>query len=54
MEAMKDLKWLLVILVVLWFVWYLSGGRMHKIANDGPFLNPPAPIDQGGAYGPKI
>lgn len=54
MEAIKDLKWLLAILVVLWFVWYFMGGSMHKAATSGPFVNPPAPLDNGQTYGPKI
>lgn len=53
MDAMKDLKWLLLILVGLWFLWYFAGGRMHKEATSGPFLNPPAPLDDGTVYGPE-
>lgn len=54
MDALKDLKWLLIILVVLWFIWFATGGRMHKASTSGPFLNPPAPLDNGGAYGPQF
>jgi hypothetical protein len=51
MDAIKELKWLLVILVLLWVIWFLTGGpsRFEK----GPFIKPPNPIDTGEVYGPK-
>ena len=40
---------LIVVLVVLWFYTGHKGADLRGI-----FLHPPAPIDQGGAYGPTI
>jgi len=40
----------IVVLVVLWFY----SGSPSKADLRGIFLHPPQPIDQGGAYGPKI
>lgn len=54
MDAVKDLKWLLIILIGLWFIWFFAGGRMHPKAVEGPFLEPPAPLDGGNVYGPKV
>ena len=54
MDAMKDLKWLLLIIVALWFLWYFAGGRIHKASFEGPFIEAPAPLDSGDIYGPKI
>ncbi|MCX6755250.1 MAG: hypothetical protein NT068_01765 [Candidatus Nomurabacteria bacterium] len=47
---MDHLKELILFFIVLWFVWYLLIGP-NKDSNK-PFLNPPAPISTGGAYGP--
>jgi hypothetical protein len=44
MEAIKDLKWLLAILVIIWIVWFFMGGKLHQAATSGPFINPPAII----------
>ncbi|MES2007190.1 MAG: hypothetical protein V4436_03760 [Patescibacteria group bacterium] len=34
-------------------IWYFTGGA-SKADLRGIFLNPPAPIDNGDAYGPQI
>jgi hypothetical protein len=34
-------------------IWYFSGGA-EKADLRGIFLNPPAPLDSGDAYGPSI
>jgi hypothetical protein len=39
-----------VILVVLWF----NSGGDKRADIRGIFIHPPAPIDQGGSYGPHI
>lgn len=53
MEAIKDLKWLILILVVLWALWFFAGGPNKPESKAGPFLKPPAPIDNGQVYGPQ-
>lgn len=41
---------LIVILVVLWFTY----GGAKKSDLRGIFIHPPAPVGQGGAYGPTV
>ncbi len=41
---------LIVVLVVLWFTY----GGAKKADLRGIFIHPPAPVGQGGAYGPTI
>jgi len=48
---MNDLWWLVFIIVVLWFVWFFTGGPQSERAQGGPFLKPPAPLDTGETYG---
>ncbi|MFZ2205692.1 MAG: hypothetical protein WAV23_03820 [Minisyncoccia bacterium] len=51
--AWDHLKWLIFVLIGLWFVWFFTGGPQRYSSNQGPFLRPPAPIDTGEIYGPK-
>lgn len=53
MEALKDLKWLIGIMVIIWFVWFFTGGPQRFERNSKPFLRPAAPIDTGETYGPE-
>jgi len=50
MNPISDLKWLIFILVILWFAWFLTGGPKHTERLKGPFLKPPAPMDTGDIY----
>ena len=52
MEVLKELKWLLIILVVMWVIWFLTGGAT-KFESQKPFIKPAAPLDSGEVYGPK-
>lgn len=40
-EAVKDLLWVVLILLVLGFVWFATGGPLKKDSWSGPFLNAP-------------
>ncbi|KKQ35901.1 MAG: hypothetical protein US50_C0003G0021 [Candidatus Nomurabacteria bacterium GW2011_GWB1_37_5] len=53
-NPLNDLKWLLIILVGLWFVWFFTGGPEHFESLAGPFLRPPAPLNTGEIYGKDI
>ena len=48
---MKDLLWLVLAIVVLWIVWFFTGGPESERAQGGLFLKPPAPLDSGETYG---
>ncbi len=48
--AMKDLKWVIFILIIIWFIWYFSGGPQGYDATQ-PFIEPPAPLGGGQTYG---
>ncbi len=39
-DAMKDLKWILLMLLILFLVWLGMGGRARKAENTSPFLVP--------------
>src|SRR3989344_3329005 len=41
MEAMKDLRIFILIMVILFFVWLLIGGPLHPSSKSGWFLNDP-------------
>ena len=45
------LVWFVLILAGFWILWYYSGGPQRADVNQGPFLNPNAPIGDGQAYG---
>ena len=50
--AWEHLKGIIIILIVLWLVWFFTGGQ-HSPDTDKPFLKPPAPLDTGIKYGPQ-
>ncbi len=50
---MSDLKWLILILIGIWIIWFVYGGARSDAAKSGPFIKPPAPIDSGQIYGPQ-
>ena len=50
MDAIKELKWLILIMVILWIVWFLTGGPKRIEDLKGPFIKPAKPIDTGETY----
>ncbi len=50
--AMRDLKWAILLLIVVWFIWYFTNGPQRYEATK-PFINPPAPLGTGQVYGPQ-
>jgi len=50
--AWDHLKGLIIILIILWLVWFFTGGPSRG-DTDKPFLKPPAPLDTGQKYGPQ-
>lgn len=50
MDAVKDLKWFVFIVIVLWVLWYITGGPSHFESVNKPFIKPAAPIDTGEVY----
>jgi hypothetical protein len=50
--AWKHLLELIGVLIILWFVWFFTGGP-ERSQNAKPFINPPAPINNGQTYGPR-
>ncbi len=49
---MRDFLVLIVVLIFLFLIWFLGGGPERYESRQGPFLNPPAPLDNGAIYGP--
>ena len=47
---MDLLRWIIFILVILWIVWFLTGGQYSGQTGE-PFLRPPAPLSTGETYG---
>ena len=50
MDAMKDLKWLGMILLVIGIIWFVSGGPSRLISHQGPYLEPPTPNSPAFGY----
>jgi hypothetical protein len=50
--AWDHLKGLIFILIILWVVWFFTGGAGSK-DTDKPFLKPLSPVGTGEKYGPK-
>jgi len=47
---MDLLRWIIFVLVILWVVWFLTGGP-NSGKTGAPFLRPPAPLGTGEIYG---
>ena len=45
------LWWLVGLIIVLWVLWYVTGGAL-RTDKDKPFMNAPSPIGNGEVYGP--
>jgi hypothetical protein len=48
-----DLKYLLLILLGMWILWFFTGGPARFNKEEGPFLRPGYPFDTGESYGPN-
>ena len=46
-----ELKWFFLVLIVLWIVWYYTGGP-ERFRESTPFIKPLPPLDSGQTYGP--
>ncbi len=53
MDVLNDLKWVVIILIGIWVIWFVNGGARDSAATAGPFIKPPAPLDSGQIYGPR-
>jgi len=51
MDVIKDLGWLIVVIILIWFVWLFTGGPEHKEYTENPFIKPLQPLDTGETYG---
>lgn len=50
-DAFDILKWLILMLVAIWVVWYLTGGPTRYEKESGILLKPPSPLSTGITYG---
>lgn len=50
---LEDAIFLLGFIAVLIVLWFYTGGPSHSDLK-GIFIHPPAPVGQGGAYGPTV
>lgn len=50
MDAMQDLRGLIVILIIIFLVWLFLRDPGENVG--GPFIEPPPPISTGETYGP--
>ena len=50
-DPLDDVKWIIGIMILLWFVWFFTGGPARQTSQVGPFIKPPAPLDSGETYG---
>lgn len=49
--AMKDLMWVILLIVILFAIWFLTGGPARlKESGNKPFLNPLEPVSTGETY----
>lgn len=51
-DVAKDLRWLILILGLLWVMWFFTGGPSRS-KDAKPFLTPLAPLGSGQTYGPN-
>ncbi|MFA5841415.1 MAG: hypothetical protein WC835_00400 [Candidatus Paceibacterota bacterium] len=50
-DPIADLKWLAIIVIVIWAVWVITGGPSRYESKNGYLLKPPSPLSTGEAYG---
>ncbi len=53
MDALKELKWFLLILALLWIVWFFTGGPQRFESINKPFIQPITSPNSGQVYGPR-
>ncbi|MFT5280776.1 MAG: hypothetical protein ACI9AR_000210 [Flavobacteriaceae bacterium] len=54
MDALKDLKWLIFIIIAMWGAWaYFGGAERLREEGTAPFITPSEDVsDDGEVYGP--
>ncbi|MBI5005090.1 MAG: hypothetical protein HZC03_00550 [Candidatus Lloydbacteria bacterium] len=50
-DPLDDVKWIIGIMILLWFVWFFTGGPARQTSQGGAFIKPPSPLDSGETYG---
>lgn len=50
MEILEELKWPILILIVLGLLWFVSDGY-ERSKKEKIFIEPPPPISEGRTYG---
>lgn len=50
-DPIDDVKWIAAIMILLWVVWFFTGGPARQSSQGGPYIKPPAPLDSGETYG---
>jgi hypothetical protein len=50
-DPLDDVKWIAGIMLLLWFVWFFTGGPERQSSQGGLFIKPPSPLDSGETYG---
>jgi xanthine/uracil permease len=51
--GMSELGFIIVFIIVLWIVWFFTGGSQKQGVDDKPFMTAPDPIKGGTeVYGP--
>lgn len=51
-NKMDLLKWFIGIMILLWLVWFFTGGpARYEREHSGPYIKPAAPLDTGEKYG---
>jgi hypothetical protein len=54
MDPKKDLLWLIGLFIVVWFIWFVTGGPYNPSARKGPYLTPPtSESTTGEVYGSR-
>lgn len=51
MDAVDDLKWVLLMLFFLFLAWLVTGGPQRAASQPGLFIKPLAPVGSGAVYG---
>lgn len=52
-DAMGAVKYILGFLIVIYALWYFTGGYDRAEDKDKPFIRQPDPIESGEAYSPE-
>ncbi len=47
---MKEILGLILIIIVLWFLWFFTGGPQRAQMEQGKYMRPLPPVDTGDTY----